>query len=69
MGKKKLKSLPTVNNYIDDILSISRILQWAGISFGQNTWFKLRYSLNVNNFKQNLNKKIKIILIYLLETS
>jgi hypothetical protein len=40
--------LPIVDNYIEDILAISRMLQWAGISFGQNTWFKLRYAMNVN---------------------
>ena len=36
-----------MENYVEDVLSLSRILEWAGISFGKNTWFKIRYAMNV----------------------
>jgi len=32
---------------MDDILSQSRILEWAGISFNKTEWVKIRMSMKV----------------------
>jgi len=45
LNKKKPKQIEIVPNYIEDILSLSRVLEWAGISFNKTEWFKLRQSL------------------------
>jgi hypothetical protein len=45
LNKKKPKQIETVNNYIEDVLSLSRVLEWAGISFNKNEWFKIRLAM------------------------
>ena len=45
LNKKKPKQIETVNNYIEDILSLCKVLEWAGISFSKNEWFKLRQAM------------------------
>lgn len=45
LNKKKGKSVETVDNYIEDILSLSRIMEWGGISFSKNEWFKIRLAM------------------------
>jgi hypothetical protein len=33
---------------MEDILSQARLLEWGGISFGKNEWFKIRLAIKVN---------------------
>ena len=55
MNKKKPKQLETIENYIEDVLSISRIMEWAGVSFGKNEWFKIRIAMKVDFFNLEIN--------------
>lgn len=32
---------------MEDILSLAKVLEWGGISFGKNEWFKIRISMRV----------------------
>ena len=36
---------PGVSHYMDDILSQAKMLEWAGVTFGQNEWYKLRLAM------------------------
>lgn len=45
LNKKKPKQIETINNYIEDVLSLSRVLEWAGISFNKTEWFKIRLAM------------------------
>jgi radial spoke head protein 4A len=45
LNKKKGKQLDTVDGYLEDILYLSRILEWGGISFSKNEWFKIRLAM------------------------
>jgi hypothetical protein len=45
LNKKKPKEVPLINHYIEDVLLLSRMLEWAGISFGKNEWFKIRLAM------------------------
>lgn len=45
MNKKKPKQVETIANYMEDILSLSRVLEWGGISFSKNEWFKIRLAM------------------------
>lgn len=46
INNKKLKKFSKVNNLMDDIIEKSRILEWAGINFGKETWYKLKLAMN-----------------------
>ena len=41
----KIAKTKTINHYMEDILSQSKMLEWAGVSFGQNEWYKLRLAM------------------------
>ena len=43
----KSKSIDQISSYMDDILSQSRVLEWAGISFNRTEWVKIRISMKV----------------------
>jgi hypothetical protein len=45
LNKKKPKQLETVENYMEDVFYISRLLEWGGISFSKNEWFKIRLAM------------------------
>lgn len=32
---------------MEDVLSLARVLEWGGISFGKNQWFKIRLAVKV----------------------
>ena len=41
----KISKTKILNNYMEDILSQSKILEWAGITFNQKEWYKLRLAM------------------------
>ena len=41
----KINKTQTIDHYMEDILSYSTMLEWAGISFGQGDWFKIRLAM------------------------
>jgi hypothetical protein len=41
----KEKNPKIISNYMDDILSHSMILEWAGINFSQVEWYKIRIAM------------------------
>lgn len=41
----KIKETKTITHFMEDILSYSTMLEWAGISFGQSEWYKLRLAM------------------------
>ena len=45
INNKKQKSLPKINNLMDDVLEKSKILEFAGINFGKNIWYKLKLAM------------------------
>lgn len=45
LNKKKPKQMETVDNYMEDVLFQSRILEWGGVSFSKNEWFKIRMAM------------------------
>jgi hypothetical protein len=45
LNKKKAKKIETVNHYIEDVLALSRVLEWAGVSFNKTEWFKIRLAM------------------------
>jgi hypothetical protein len=47
LNKKKPKQLETIQNYIEDVISLSKVLEWGGVSFGKNEWFKIKLALKV----------------------
>jgi hypothetical protein len=47
LNKKKPKNLETIENYIEDVISLSKVLEWGGVSFGKNEWFKIKLALKV----------------------
>jgi hypothetical protein len=47
LNRKKPKQLETINNHIEDVVSLSKVLEWGGISFGKKEWFKIRLAMQV----------------------
>lgn len=45
LNKKKPKQIYTIPHYMEDVLSLSRILEWGGVSFSKNEWFKIRLGM------------------------
>jgi len=45
LNKKKPKQIETIHNYIEDVLELSKILEWGGISFSRSEWFKIRLGM------------------------
>jgi hypothetical protein len=43
--KIKVNKVQELNNFMDDIISQSQILEWAGISFNKVEWYKIRIAL------------------------
>lgn len=43
--KIKIKNPNQINNYMDDILSQANMLEWAGITFSEREWYKLRIAM------------------------
>jgi hypothetical protein len=33
---------------MEDVISLSKVLEWGGVSFGKNDWFKIRLALKVH---------------------
>ena len=57
--KKKQKGLSLVNtSYVEDILYQSKLLEWAGISFNNLEWYKLKNSVDVSLFDYIYNIQI-----------
>ena len=46
--KKKTKTTDTLNNYMQDIMSQARLLEWAGISFNKTEWYKISLAMKVS---------------------
>lgn len=53
IGSKTKKQLSKVENNIEDVLEKSNLLQWAGIDFGKNVWYKLKLSMDRLLIKEN----------------
>ena len=43
--KKSDKSIKKINNYMEDILAQSELLEWGGISFNEVEWYKIRTAM------------------------
>ena len=43
--KIKVLKTKTLNHYMEDILSQSKMLEWAGITFNSKEWYKLRLAM------------------------
>ena len=41
----KITKTKVLNNYMEDILSQSKMFEWAGVTFGKNEWYKLRIAM------------------------
>ena len=41
----KIKKSKIIDHYMDDIISQSNMLEWAGISFSKNEWYKIRVAM------------------------
>jgi hypothetical protein len=39
---KQDKSIKVLNNYMEDILAQSELLEWGGVSFNELEWYKIR---------------------------
>ena len=44
-AKNREKQTKLLNNYMEDILLQSRILEWGGISFSDEEWYKIRLAM------------------------
>jgi len=55
--KKKQKNIAVTENYIQDIISQSKLLEWAGISFNKTEWYKISIAMKarkcINNQIEN----------------
>ena len=45
LNKRKSKKVETVTNYMEDVLALSRVLEWGGITFNKSKWFKIRLAM------------------------
>ena len=39
------KSTKLINNYMEDIISQSKLFEWGGISFSDEEWYKIRLAM------------------------
>jgi len=51
--KKKQKNIAVTENYIQDIISQSKLLEWAGISFNKTEWYKISIAMKVRKCINN----------------
>ena len=42
---KRDKSIKLIDNYMEDILSQSKLFEWGGVSFSNEEWYKIRMSM------------------------
>ena len=44
-SKIKITKTKTINHYMEDLISQSKILEWAGITFNELEWYKIRIAM------------------------
>ena len=44
-SQKRKQEATTINNYMEDILSQSKLFEWGGISFSEEEWYKIRLAM------------------------
>ena len=44
-AKNRDKSTKLINNYMEDIISQSKLFEWGGISFSDEEWYKIRLAM------------------------
>jgi hypothetical protein len=44
-SSKNDKTIKTIPNFMEDIISQSKLLEWGGVSFSDEEWYKIRMSM------------------------